>query len=241
MGDIIGAVTSLIGGSQTNQANWDIAQSANQAAAQRQDAANAFNAQQYATRYQTTVKDLQEAGLNPMLAYGQGAGTPIPANAAPVQQAAPRVNALGNAVSAYQAARQTSADVELKKEQIVATSAQAEASSAQAQTNLAYAVKALEESKKPSQEIENMKKQIAVMSSQILANQAAAKSSTATAANTEQQTSAGIFTGNPITQAWGDIKRGAQWAHDRFSPQLNALQNSAKSALQNRAYQPARK
>lgn len=40
----------------------------------RQEDQQAFNAQQFATRYQTTVKDLQAAGLNPMLAYGQGAG-----------------------------------------------------------------------------------------------------------------------------------------------------------------------
>lgn len=42
----------------------------------RQEAANEFSAQQFATRYQTTVKDMQAAGLNPMLAYSQGGGTP---------------------------------------------------------------------------------------------------------------------------------------------------------------------
>lgn len=36
----------------------------------RQNNAQGFSAQQFATRYQTTVKDLQAAGLNPMLAYG---------------------------------------------------------------------------------------------------------------------------------------------------------------------------
>jgi len=44
-------------------------------AGSRQDDAQEFSAQQYATRYQTTVKDLQAAGLNPMLAYGQGPGS----------------------------------------------------------------------------------------------------------------------------------------------------------------------
>ena len=40
----------------------------------RQEDQQAFNAQQFATCYQTTVKDMQAAGLNPMLAYSQGGG-----------------------------------------------------------------------------------------------------------------------------------------------------------------------
>ena len=46
----------------------------NSAAASRQEDQQAFNAQQYATRYQTQVKDLQAAGLNPMLSYMQSPG-----------------------------------------------------------------------------------------------------------------------------------------------------------------------
>ncbi|UOF82701.1 pilot protein [Microviridae sp.] len=54
----------------------------NRAASQRQDDAQSFSAQQYATRYQTTVKDMESAGLNPMLAYGQGAGNSPTSSAA---------------------------------------------------------------------------------------------------------------------------------------------------------------
>ena len=43
-------------------------------AGDRQEAANEFSASQFANRYQTTVKDMQAAGLNPMLAYSQGGG-----------------------------------------------------------------------------------------------------------------------------------------------------------------------
>jgi hypothetical protein len=54
----------FVGGLLTNDANKDIAAEN-----------NAWSAQQYATRYQTQVKDLQAAGLNPMLAYNQSPGT----------------------------------------------------------------------------------------------------------------------------------------------------------------------
>jgi len=44
-------------------------------AAERQSNAQDFSASQYASRYQTTVKDMEAAGLNPMLAYSQGVGS----------------------------------------------------------------------------------------------------------------------------------------------------------------------
>ena len=59
-----GAALSFIGGQKTNQANIDIANANNQ-----------WSAEQYATRYQTQVKDLEAAGLNPMLAYMQSPGS----------------------------------------------------------------------------------------------------------------------------------------------------------------------
>lgn len=62
--DVLSIGGSLLGGAANNDA-----------ALARQHDQQTFNAQQFATRYQTTVKDMQAAGLNPMLAYGQGAGT----------------------------------------------------------------------------------------------------------------------------------------------------------------------
>ncbi len=46
----------------------------NSAAAESAQQAQAFSASQYASRYQTQVKDMQDAGLNPMLAYMQSPG-----------------------------------------------------------------------------------------------------------------------------------------------------------------------
>lgn len=63
LGELIAAGGSLLSGWLNNAA-----------ADARQEDAQAFNAEQFATRYQTTVKDMQAAGLNPMLAYSQGGG-----------------------------------------------------------------------------------------------------------------------------------------------------------------------
>jgi DNA repair exonuclease SbcCD ATPase subunit len=116
LGDVVSAVGSLIGTNQTNQKNWDIAQANNQ-----------WSAQQYATRYQTTVKDLEAAGLNPMLAYSQGAGT-----APTASQVAPMQNALGNAVDSYQRSKSTSAQASLQKQQEAVAQSQVELNSASA-------------------------------------------------------------------------------------------------------------
>jgi hypothetical protein len=61
-GALLGA--SIGGGIDTNQARADAAASANE-----------FSANQYATRYQTQAKDMEAAGLNPMLAYMQSPGS----------------------------------------------------------------------------------------------------------------------------------------------------------------------
>lgn len=85
---LIPAALSFLGGERRNSQQ---AASAN--------AANQFSAQQYATRYQTTMKDMKAAGLNPMLAYQQGAGT------APSGQQAVYQDTISPAVSAYQSER----------------------------------------------------------------------------------------------------------------------------------------
>lgn len=80
---------SYLGTQDTNQTRRDIA-----------NEANAFSAQQYATRYQTQVKDLEAAGLNPMLSYMQSPGS------APVGQQAQVENAVGSAVEGYQKSKE---------------------------------------------------------------------------------------------------------------------------------------
>ena len=47
----------------------------NEYAVDRQNAAQNFSAQQYASRYQTTVSDMEKAGLNPAMAYSGISGS----------------------------------------------------------------------------------------------------------------------------------------------------------------------
>lgn len=89
-----------------------------------QDDAQSFNAQQFATRYQTSVKDMAAAGLNPMLAYSQGGGAGATSSAVSAQ-----VPDFGATISQ---ARTSSAQSELLKAQTQNQAAQGELYQAQA-------------------------------------------------------------------------------------------------------------
>jgi len=103
------AGAGLAGGILTNIANAD-----------RADAANAWSAQQYAKRYQVMTADMKAAGLNPMLAYTQNAGS------APTAQQVTFQNPMSAATQGYQQMAQGDQSI-------------ASASQAQAQVNLVEA------------------------------------------------------------------------------------------------------
>lgn len=119
---MLDAILGFVGAERANESRERIAEEA-----------NAFSAQQYATRYQTTVKDLSQSGLNPMLAYSQGAGS-----APSGQQAQGIENSVSSAIEANNKASQRDlmaaqvqnvhADTSLKEAQAIAAKAQADAS-----------------------------------------------------------------------------------------------------------------
>jgi hypothetical protein len=77
----------------------------------------AFQERMRATQYQTAVKDLQQAGLNPMLAYSQGgAGVPSGAMANIKDAIGPAVSSAVQAYQANAAIKNTEADTENKNE-----------------------------------------------------------------------------------------------------------------------------
>jgi hypothetical protein len=108
------AAANYFGQKEANKTNRDIA---NQQQRFQQDMSN--------TAYQRAVADMQQAGLNPMLAYSQGGAT-TPAGATTQVQNALGAGATG-AQQAFQLAlqnQQTQADVELKNEQAGAAGSQ---------------------------------------------------------------------------------------------------------------------
>lgn len=130
---MLDAILGFIGGERANASRERIA-----------DEANVFSAEQYATRYQTTVKDLSNAGLNPMMAYSQG-----PGSAPSGQQAQGIENSVASAVDAHNKASQRDlmaaqvqnvhADTSLKEAQAIAAKAQAVASEDAARSSTAAA------------------------------------------------------------------------------------------------------
>ena len=98
----IGGGLSYMGQSSANSANQQIANMTTQANAAEAQKNRDWQEKMRSTQYQTAVKDMQAAGLNPMLAYSQGgAGTPsgavgYAAQAAPMQNA---MQGVGHAVS----------------------------------------------------------------------------------------------------------------------------------------------
>lgn len=120
----------------------------------RQDSANAFSAQQYSTRYQTTVNDMKAAGLNPMLAY-QGISGSAPSGGIASSSGMPDIGStMTQAKMASAQVANIAADTENKKAQadlIAGQAAQAWATAGQANANVglinANAAKVIEETK----------------------------------------------------------------------------------------------
>lgn len=115
VGGLISGGLSFLGGERRNAAQAEQAASA-----------NAFSAQQFATRYQTTVKDMEAAGLNPMLAYSQGGGSP------PSGQQAQMQDTVSPAVESFNRTRSTAAQNAVQNATVENISADTENKKAQA-------------------------------------------------------------------------------------------------------------
>jgi hypothetical protein len=138
----------------------------NEAAEDRQNAAQNFSANQFATRYQTTVKDMQAAGLNPMLAYSQGGGLP-PSSSAASSAGTP---SLGRSITAAYnldvERNQIRSDTDLKIAQTHATESMARLTDAQRDVALKTVDKVVEETANIKKDTERLDKLVLVLEEQ---------------------------------------------------------------------------
>lgn len=117
-GSLIGGALSFLGQSSANASNRDIAQQTTQANAAEAALNRDWQERMSNTSYQRAVKDIQAAGLNPMLAYSQGgASTPSGATGY-AAQAAPMQNAMGEAGRQFGDAVGKGAETAMKYAQI---------------------------------------------------------------------------------------------------------------------------
>ena len=115
VGGLIGGVGSYMGQESTNQANAAMA-----------DKQMQFQADQRSTQYQTAVKDMQAAGLNPMLAYQQGgAGNQVGATAQMQNSIGAGVSSAQAGIDKYQQLKNLTSQQELIGSQIDDTNASA--------------------------------------------------------------------------------------------------------------------
>lgn len=118
----IPGVGQYIGQKQTNAANRDLAEMANQANITTAREQMAFEERMSNTAHQREVEDLKKAGLNPILAANKGASTPSGAagqsTAAKMENPARGVSdSVINAIATAMGAMKTAADTDVAKAQ----------------------------------------------------------------------------------------------------------------------------
>ena len=167
IGGLIGGVLGLLGQERANEANRGIASAANAASAEQAAAQMAFQERMRNTQYQTAVKDMTSAGLNPMLAYSQGgAGTPTGAMGS--VSTAQMKNSASAAMQGYQSISMNEADIDLKRATTVGTTAstlKTEADTIKTAADIGYI---LENTKLNQQTQRNLEEQLKKLQQEIL-------------------------------------------------------------------------
>ena len=165
-GKALGGVLGFVGQLGTNQANVNIAQAANAASAEQAAKQMDFQERMRDTQYQTAVKDMKAAGLNPMLAYTQG-GAGTPSGAMGQVSTAKIGNSIGSALAGAQSLSMNEADIGLKKATTTGTTAttiKTEAETIKTAADIAYI---LENTKLNAQQQQNLVVQLNKLNQEI--------------------------------------------------------------------------
>jgi hypothetical protein len=164
---LIGAGLGFLGSEQTNASNRGIANAANAASAQQAAQQMEFQERMRDTQYQTAVKDMKAAGLNPMLAYSQGgAGTPTGAMGS--VSTATMKNSAAAGIQGYQTLSMNNADIDLKRATTTGTTAttlKTEADTIKTAAEIGYV---LENTKLNTQTQRNLEEQLKKLQQEIL-------------------------------------------------------------------------
>lgn len=116
-GQALGGILGYVGQMQTNELNEDMFNAANNFSANQAAINREFQERMSSTAYQRTIKDMIDAGLNPMLAYSQG-GASSPNGSSASSIAAPKMENPGAAGAQSAAAitqmQNVQADTDLK-------------------------------------------------------------------------------------------------------------------------------
>ena len=184
----IGAALGFIGQQQTNQKQWDMAQAANAASAEQAQKQMDFQERMRETQYQTAIKDMQKAGLNPMLAYQQGgAGTP---SGAMGQVSTAKVgNSMASALQGYQSMAMNYEDIKLKDATTKGTTAstiKTEADTIKTAAEIGYI---LENTKLNAEQQRNLQQMLLKLQQEIQNLKATEGLTTAATAKTKAETS----------------------------------------------------
>ena len=132
---LISGGASLIGGMMTNKTNSANNLATNQANYMMAMQNQAWQQQMRATQYQTAVKDMKAAGLNPAMMYGGGGagGAGTPNVSSPTMQTAHAENTVGPAVDRALSALRFGNETDLAKASVANTVQQTATSAKQAE------------------------------------------------------------------------------------------------------------
>jgi len=222
VGGAIGGILGFVGQQQTNQKNWDIAQSANAASAEQAQRQMNFQERMRSTQYQTAIEDMQKAGLNPMLAYSQGgAGTP---SGAMGQVSTAKVgNAIGSALQGYQAMAMNNADLDLKDATTKGTTAQTiktEAETIKTAADIGYI---LENTKLNQQQQKNLEEALSKITAEIAQLRASERLTTAQTKNVKE-----LQAPSPDPYWYRDVKKGFQGTKRAIDSSIENVYKSGK-------------